>query len=59
MSSEVGFAELPRQVHKRAQKRGFEFTLMVVGKERKKIQWIIIIIDIEYHIEVCWEKINV
>ncbi|XP_065197436.1 septin-2-like [Sycon ciliatum] len=32
MSSEVGFAELPRQVHKRAQKRGFEFTLMVVGE---------------------------
>jgi hypothetical protein len=28
----VGFANLPNQVHRKAAKRGFEFTLMVVGK---------------------------
>ena len=28
----VGFANLPNQVHRKSVKRGFEFTLMVVGK---------------------------
>jgi septin 2 len=28
----VGFANLPNQVHRKAAKRGFEFTLMVVGE---------------------------
>jgi hypothetical protein len=27
----VGFANLPNQVHKKSVKKGFEFTLMVVG----------------------------
>lgn len=31
MSSYVGFANLPNQVHRKTVKRGFEFTLMVVG----------------------------
>lgn len=29
----VGFANIPNQVHRKAIKRGFEFTLMVVGKQ--------------------------
>ena len=32
----VGFASLPNQVYRKSVKRGFEFTLMVVGK---KILW--------------------
>ena len=28
----VGFANLPNQVHRKSVKRGFEFTLMVVGE---------------------------
>lgn len=28
----VGFANLPNQVYRKAVKRGFEFTLMVVGE---------------------------
>ena len=32
MSSYVGFANLPNQVHRKTVKRGFEFTLLVVGK---------------------------
>jgi hypothetical protein len=28
----VGFANLPNQVHRKSVKKGFEFTLMVVGK---------------------------
>ena len=28
----VGFANLPNQVYRKSVKRGFEFTLMVVGK---------------------------
>ena len=28
----VGFATLPEQVHRKAIKRGFDFTIMVVGK---------------------------
>lgn len=28
----VGFASLPNQVYRKSVKRGFEFTLMVVGK---------------------------
>jgi septin 7 len=28
----VGFANLPNQVYRKAVKRGFDFTLMVVGK---------------------------
>ncbi|CAF4992307.1 unnamed protein product, partial [Rotaria magnacalcarata] len=31
-SSFVGFANLPNQVHRKIAKRGFEFTLMVVGE---------------------------
>ncbi|UYV65100.1 SEPT2 [Cordylochernes scorpioides] len=31
-SAEVGFANLPNQVHRKSVKKGFEFTLMVVGK---------------------------
>lgn len=29
----VGFANLPNQVYRKAVKKGFEFTLMVVGKK--------------------------
>lgn len=29
----VGFANLPNQVHRKSVKKGFEFTLMVVGKK--------------------------
>eukprot|EP00794_Sanderia_malayensis_P014072 gene14072-15539_t len=32
MSSYVGFANLPNQVHRKTVKRGFEFALMVVGE---------------------------
>ena len=32
MPGYVGFANLPNQVHRKSVKRGFEFTLMVVGK---------------------------
>ena len=32
MEGYVGFANLPNQVYRRSVKRGFEFTLMVVGK---------------------------
>ena len=28
----VGFANLPNQVHRKSVKKGFEFTLMVIGK---------------------------
>lgn len=28
----VGFANLPHQVHRKSVKKGFEFTLMVVGE---------------------------
>lgn len=28
----VGFANLPNQVHRKSVKKGFEFTLMVVGE---------------------------
>ena len=28
----IGFASLPEQVHRKALKRGFDFTLMVVGE---------------------------
>lgn len=28
----IGFASLPNQVYRKSVKRGFEFTLMVVGK---------------------------
>lgn len=28
----VGFSDLPNQIHRRTVKKGFEFTLMVVGK---------------------------
>ena len=30
----VGFANLPNQVYRKAVKKGFEFSLMVVGKSR-------------------------
>ena len=32
MPNYVGFANLPNQVFRKAVKRGFQFTLMVVGK---------------------------
>jgi len=32
----VGFANLPNQVHRKSVKKGFEFTLMVVGESRQK-----------------------
>lgn len=31
----VGFASLPNQVYRKSVKRGFEFTLMVVGKKTR------------------------
>lgn len=31
----VGFASLPNQVYRKSVKRGFEFTLMVVGKDAR------------------------
>ena len=33
----VGFANLPNQVHRKSVKKGFEFTLMVVGKSRDDV----------------------
>jgi len=30
----VGFANLPNQVHRKSVKKGFEFTLMVVGMSK-------------------------
>jgi len=33
----VGFANLPNQVHRKSVKRGFEFTLMVVGE----LTWVV------------------
>lgn len=35
----VGFASLPNQVYRKSVKRGFEFTLMVVGKKMLFIYW--------------------
>ena len=32
MPGYVGFANLPNQVHRKSVKKGFEFTLMVVGR---------------------------
>lgn len=32
MANYVGFANLPNQVHRKSVKKGFEFTLMVVGE---------------------------
>lgn len=32
LESYVGFANLPNQVYRKSVKRGFEFTLMVVGE---------------------------
>ena len=29
----IGFSTLPDQIHRKTLKRGFEFTLMVVGKD--------------------------
>lgn len=37
MEGYVGFANLPNQVYRRSVKRGFEFTLMVVGKCKLKV----------------------
>ena len=36
-SGYVGFANLPNQVHRKSVKKGFEFTLMVAGKNFPKI----------------------
>jgi hypothetical protein len=36
----VGFANLPNQVYRKSVKRGFEFTLMVVGKSNT-LAWLI------------------
>ena len=33
----IGFANLPNQVHRKSVKKGFEFTLMVVGKIQGQI----------------------
>lgn len=38
----VGFANLPNQVYRKAVKKGFEFTLMVVGKLNKYLKIILI-----------------
>lgn len=35
----VGFANLPNQVHRKSVKKGFEFTLMVVGKYTDVMFW--------------------
>jgi hypothetical protein len=34
MPGSVGFANLPNQVHRKSVKKGFEFTLMVVGNDK-------------------------
>ncbi len=39
----VGFASLPNQVYRKSVKRGFEFTLMVVGKETHSLNVFILI----------------
>ena len=43
MPGYVGFANLPNQIHRKSVKRGFEFTLMVVGEcWAKKISVVLI-----------------
>jgi len=37
----VGFANLPNQVHRKSVKKGFEFTLMVVGKSSDLCRYIL------------------
>ena len=48
MPGYVGFANLPNQVHRKSVKKGFEFTLVVVGKSvyiyracvRQRLNWV-------------------
>ena len=44
MASYVGFANLPNQVHRKSVKKGFEFTLMVVGKAFHKNHCYLVIV---------------
>lgn len=46
----VGFANLPNQVYRKAVKKGFEFTLMVVGKFIRFFYSFIHFVCISYHI---------
>ena len=39
----MGFASLPEQVHRKAVRRGFDFTLMVVGTLRVRYKSLIIL----------------
>jgi len=43
----VGFANLPNQVYRKAVKKGFDFTLMVVGKFQKMSASIL---NVELHV---------
>ena len=36
----IGFSTLPDQIHRKTLKRGFEFTLMVVGNSHRLIRFI-------------------
>lgn len=45
----VGFANLPNQVYRKAVKKGFDFTLMVVGKFLNNVIFVNIL-KIYYHI---------
>ena len=40
----MGFANLPNQVHRKSVKKGFEFTLMVVGR----CDFVILLVVIKY-----------
>ena len=50
MSSYIGFANLPNQVHRKSVKRGFEFTLMVVGRYTVHILFSIMYIHIHLYL---------
>lgn len=59
----VGFANLPNQVYRKAVKKGFEFTLMVVGKFLCK-HWVVIAHENKLNLNICsiyrrqgWKKI--
>ena len=43
MPGYVGFANLPNQIHRKSVKRGFEFTLMVVGELSATVWYVCIL----------------
>jgi len=57
MPGYVGFANLPNQVHRKSVKKGFEFTLMVVGKSPKShflfLSLLSIVLSDDINVELC------